>query len=120
MKTYNSKILTTRIETWATPGVPDVCAMDEAGQFHFIELKHLAGNRMNLRPAQVSWLTKHRAGSVWVLARQDVKRTATWKICLFGPDKAVDLALEKFDEVTPDYELTDPDQWPELLDKIFS
>lgn len=97
-----------------------MCLMDETGTFHFIELKHLAGNRMNLRPAQVSWITKHKAGSVWILARQDVKRTATWKICLFGPDKAVDLALEKFDDVTPDYELTDPKQWPELLEKIFS
>ena len=93
--------------------------MDETGTFHFIELKYLAGNRMNLRPAQVSWITRHRAGSVWILAKQDVKRTATQRVCLFNARKAVDLALEKFEDVEPDYELQSEEDWPELLKKIF-
>jgi len=96
-----------------------VCAMDEAGVFHFIELKYLAGNRMNIRPAQVSWITKHKAGSVWILAKQDVKRTATQRVRLYRSEKAVDLALEKFEDVEPDFELTSPDEWPELLKTIF-
>jgi hypothetical protein len=93
--------------------------MEPSGKFHFVELKHLPGNRMEIRPAQVSWLSRHRAGSVWILARQDIKRNATWRVCLFKAEQAVDLALEKFVEVKPYFEMTDPEQWQELVKKIF-
>lgn len=94
--------------------------MDESGQFHFIELKHLSGNRMTLRPAQVAWLDRHKKGSVWVLARQDIKRTATWQICLYKGSSAVDLALEKLSDVEPACQIDDPKDWPKLLEEIFS
>jgi len=93
--------------------------MEASGKFHFIELKHLAGNRMEIRPAQVSWLSRHRAGSVWILARQDIKRTAKWRVCLFRAEQAVDLALEKFDEVEPHFVIDDPEQWHDLVEQIF-
>jgi Holliday junction resolvase len=63
---------TTRIETWATPGVPDVDICDERGLFHKVELKVADGNKVELRPHQVAYLTRHQHASVWILVKKGV------------------------------------------------
>jgi hypothetical protein len=61
----------TRLETWAMPGVPDVVLCDEGGHFHFVELKATPSNSVELRPHQVSWLSRHKHASTWVLVSAD-------------------------------------------------
>ena len=88
------KLTATRLETWATPGVPDVLLCDESGGFHFIELKATKGNAVELRPHQVAWLSQHRHASVWVLTLKMI--TKNNPACLFlhhGRD-AMDLKMQ--------------------------
>ena len=69
LKTQSKKRnwLTTRIENWAGQGFPDVVLCDPAGFFHLVELKNLnSGNKVNLSPHHVSFLTRHSHASVWL------------------------------------------------------
>ncbi len=86
----------TRLETWATPGVPDVVIQDELGLFHFVELKHTGGKAIELSPHQVTWMDLHKNGSAWVLVRQSkAKQTDTVRV--YHASKAIDVRLEGTD-----------------------
>ena len=80
MEKSSRNLKSTRLETWAMPGVPDVLLCDEQGDFHFVELKATGGQAVELRPHQVSWMSTHAHASVWILVRkiktQDATRTA--------------------------------------------
>ena len=76
VKKSSRKISSTRLETWATPGIPDVLLCDEKGKFHFVELKATAGNAVDLRPHQVAWLSNHKNASVWVLVKKSSPQTS--------------------------------------------
>ena len=109
--------VTTRIETWATPGLPDVIACDEAGRFHLIELKATAGNAVDLRPHQVAWLTRHAMASVWVLVRKVATKTEPQKIYLYHGGDAMDLRMAGL-KVVPAYYSDGDFDWDIILGMI--
>jgi hypothetical protein len=84
----------TRLETWATPGIPDVLLLDEAGCFHLIELKFTDGNAVSLRPHQVSFLSTHKLGKVWLLVKQQRANQKGYRLYLYGGDSAVNVAMD--------------------------
>ena len=94
LKKSSRKIASTRLETWATPGIPDVLLCDENGKFHFVELKATSGNAVDLRPHQVAWLSTHKNASVWVLVKKLQTKNAPEQIFLFHGRDAMDLKLE--------------------------
>ena len=94
MEKSSRKLKSTRLETWAMPGVPDLAICDERGNFHFVELKATAGNSVDLRPHQVAWLSKHKHASVWVLVKKMPTKSDDQKLYLFHGSKSVDLKME--------------------------
>jgi len=117
-KSKTRKLNWTRIETWAMPGVPDVLLQDDLGNFHFIELKHTGSNAVDLRPHQVSWLSKYSHGSVWILIRQQRTNMDTPKLFLFKGEDAVKLKMEGLSKVTPTFQCDSPFDWDSVLDLI--
>lgn len=119
------KIEHTRLETWAMPGVPDVVLCDESGNFHFVELKASTTNAVDLRPHQVSWLSRHKHASTWVLVLRIADRGTRTKaptpesISLYPGSEAMDL---KFDglKVKPVYRSDGAVDWDRILDLIVS
>jgi Holliday junction resolvase len=109
---------TTRLETWATPGIPDVLICDERGAFHFVELKATAGNAVELRPHQVAWLVNHRRASVWVLVKKVPTKNAAQQVFLFHGDRAVDLKMEGLTAVEPAYHAEGHFDWQQIIDLI--
>ena len=100
------------------PGVPDVVLQDHKGRFHFVELKATGLNAVDLRPHQVSWLTKHGHGSVWILVKQETSKMPKPKLYLFGGKDAVDLKMEGLNAVESYAELESPFDWEEIIDLI--
>ena len=82
----------TRIENWVGQGIPDLLACDEVGGLHFIELKFCKANAVNLSPHQVSWLTRHRRSSSWVLVKQQARADVTATLRLYSASQAILLA----------------------------
>jgi len=108
---------TTRIETWAMPGIPDVLTCDDQGQFHFIELKATTGNVVDLRPHQVAWLTNYGHASVWVLVRKVATKLKPQKIYLYHGREAMDLKMDGL-SVPPLYYAEGDFDWEAILDLI--
>jgi len=71
MKQTGRKIETTRLESWAIPGIPDVLLFSESGVFSFMELKVTKGraNKINLSPHQCAWLSRHSSGPCFIIVR---------------------------------------------------
>jgi len=111
------KLTTTRIETWAMPGVPDVMVCDEDGRFHFIELKATASRVVDLRPHQVAWLSNHARASVWVAVQQLATKRDPKQFHLFHGSKAVELRFDGL-KVEPDYHSIWPPDWQKVWDLI--
>ena len=105
----------TRLETWATPGVPDVMACDEAGRFHLVELKHTGTAIVELRPHQVAFLTAHRRASVWLLVRRlhTHENRETSELFLYRGGQALDVRMNGL-HVEPALYWTYPFDWAEL------
>jgi hypothetical protein len=99
------------------PGIPDVLACDDAGRFHFIELKATSGNVVDLRPHQVAWLTTHGLASVWVLVRKLATKTQPQKIYLYHGRDAMDLKMEGL-KVDPLYYSEGDFDWNLIMDLI--
>ena len=99
MEKTGRNLKATRLETWAMPGVPDVVLQDDTGNFHFIELKHTGSNAVDLRPHQVSWLSKHSHGSVWILVRQQRTNMNEPKLFLFAGSDALKLPKKEAEAV---------------------
>jgi|TARA_R110000782_G_scaffold7051_3_gene23816 Holliday junction resolvase len=99
------------------PGVPDVVMCDESGRFHFVELKATAGNAVDLRPHQVSWLSRHARASVWVAVQKLQTVNEPKQFFLFHGSKAVDL---KFDglKVPADFHCNFPVPWEDVMQLI--
>ena len=74
MRTNLPKIHLQRIETGMTgAGVPDVNGGAKGKEF-WVELKEIhSGNKLTLRPMQISWLAKRAShgGQVFVMARKN-------------------------------------------------
>ena len=59
--------------------------------FHFIELKFVKANAVNLSPHQVAWLTRHKHSSSWVLVKKQNKSDTKAELYLYKADQAIDL-----------------------------
>ena len=113
-KKLNRKLLFTRLESWATLGVPDLLLADEQGKFGMVELKYTTGNTVSLRPHQVSWLTKHSNTSSWILVKQSKKSDDT--LFVFKASDALALKTGGLKSVNPVYSCKSPFDW----EKVFS
>ena len=106
------KIETTRLESWATPGVPDVLLCSESGSFSFVELKVVKrrASKVDLSPHQCAWITRHAHGSVFVIVREP-----SLAISIFPASAAVDLRMDKFSTISPLAVFEEPIQWDEFF-----
>ena len=109
------KLSLTRIENWVGAGIPDIVICDEPGSFHFVELKYCTGNRVELRPAQVAWLTKHQHGSCWILIKRQTKPTEPAECLLYPASAAVDLKMYGITKVEPLFRCEQPFAWDTLF-----
>ena len=101
----------TRIESWSSPGVPDVNGCAEFGEF-WIELKIIKNKRLLLSPHQVAWHIKRslHSGRAFILARE-AGRTPLF---LFSGEQAKDLVDLKVGEIPPIVEIPHPYDWARL------
>jgi hypothetical protein len=58
-----SEISFTRLESWASAGVPDLLCYNKNGKFFTIELKVTKGNKFIFSPHQISFHIKHPKNS---------------------------------------------------------
>ena len=98
----------TRIESWSSPGVPDVNCCASFGEF-WIELKVTKNNRVSLSPHQIAWhLTRSRhSGRSYILAREASRNP----IILFSGEQAKDLHDKKISEISPMVKIEHPYDW---------
>ena len=113
-------MILTRLETWAMPGVPDLLVCDEQGNFHMVELKFTKSNVVELRPHQVSFLSKHKHASVWVLIKKQAKNTDNPEIYLYHGRQAVDLRMEGLAQTEPVCKMEQPVDWEKIWGLITS
>jgi len=91
LKKSGRKIETTRLESWAIPGVPDVLLCSESGVFSFLELKIAKSGvgKLNLSPHQCSWLSRHTGGPCFIIVRD-----RSLDISVYSGSDAVDLRMD--------------------------
>jgi len=91
LKKSGRKIETTRLESWAIPGVPDVLLCSESGVFSFLELKIAKSGvgKLNLSPHQCSWLSRHTGGPCFIVVRD-----RSLDISVYSGSDAVDLRMD--------------------------
>ena len=96
LKTTSRKIELTRLESWATPGVPDVLCCSESGSFSFMELKVMHGKskKVALSPHQVAWQTANGHGNTFIVAR-----SSDLDIGVYMGSRSVDLRMDGLDAV---------------------
>jgi len=105
----------TRIESWSSPGVPDLNCRALFGEF-WIELKVTKNNRIKLSPHQIAWhLARSRVnGRSYILTREGGRDP----LVLFSGNQARSLKDNKVSEVAPIATIAWPYHWPDLLDAI--
>ena len=81
----------TRIENWASQGIPDLLICDETGKFHFVELKFVKANAVNLSPHQVAWHIRHKHSSCWTIIKKQNKPDSDPVLFLYHAEQAMDL-----------------------------
>ena len=104
-----------RVESWASPGVPDVNGCSDFGEF-WIELKVTKSNRVTLSPHQISWhLTRARySGRSYILTREAGRDP----LFLFSGSQAKDLADNKISQISPMVKIFHPYDWTKLMNTI--
>ena len=108
LKESGRRIETTRLESWALPGVPDVLLCSESGRFSFWELKaHKGKGKLDLSPHQVAWLSRHSEAPVFVIVRD-----GALAISVFAGRDAVDLRMGGVAAVEPLAVFVEPYDWP--------
>ena len=112
LKTTERKIETTRLESWAIPGVPDVLLCSESGVFSFLELKVTKGraDKLSLSPHQCSWLSRHSGGPCFIVVRDSSLAIRTYR----GSD-AVDLRMDGLAAVEALAVFEEPYDWEEFF-----
>tara|TARA_R110000824_G_scaffold78053_1_gene197132 strand:- start:118 stop:618 length:501 start_codon:yes stop_codon:yes gene_type:complete len=107
------RIETTRLESWAIPGVPDVLLCAESGRFSFLELKVLrdGATKLALSPHQCAWLSRHAGAPCFV-----VLRDRSLAISVFDGADAVDLRMDGFAAVAPLAVFEEPYAWEGFLE----
>ena len=112
LKKTGRKIETTRLESWALPGLPDVLLCTERGEFCWLELKAAKSisRKVDLSPHQVSWLTRHSHGPCFI-----VLRDSSLDISIFAASSAVDLRMDGASAVSPLGVFKEPYDWDEFF-----
>ena len=106
------RIETTRLESWALPGVPDVLLCNERGVFSFLELKVAKSNagKLNLSPHQCAWLSRHSSGPAFIVVRD-----GSLDIRVFPAASAVDLRMDGVAAVEAMAVFEEPYDWQEFF-----
>ena len=116
-KRSTRNLILTRIENWAGQGIPDLLICDELGLFHFVELKFVKANSVNLSPHQVAWLTRHKQGSAWILIKKQNNPTTTAELYLYKATQAIDLKMNGL-KTEPKEVWKAPFEWEKVWDLI--
>jgi len=118
--TADLDVLWTRIESWASPGVPDLFGVYQGHSF-WLELKVSrlkTVKYVDLSPQQILWQTLHcQAGAnVWNL----VEHPSSSAIKLFNGTRAIELGREKerTKELEPCWECPRKYDWKRMLSTI--
>lgn len=86
----------TRLESWASAGVPDILAYNKNGTFFTIELKVTNSKKLRFSPHQISFHMKH-PNHTFVLA----KLLGPCSIKLYEGTQVLGLVGKKHEEITP-------------------
>ena len=112
----------TRLESWSSPGVPDLHGILDGHAF-WLELKVHRLNSLNkiaLRPHQIAWQIRYSrySGNVWNLVGHPSSRT----INIFHGARAMELAEKrtKDDPLSPDWSSGIPYDWTGAINHILS
>ena len=112
----------TRLESWSSPGVPDLHGIKDGCAF-WLELKvHKLKSLKNiqLRPHQIAWQIRYSgySGNVWNLVSHPSSRT----INIFRGERAMELAgqTENDGPLTPDWSSRIPYDWAGLINHILA
>lgn len=108
-KKFRPDLKFTRLESWASQGVPDLVICSEKGVFYFVELKTTKGMAVKLSPHQVSWLTQHKHAPTYVFVH-----TKNAEIFVYKGSQAVDL-IHKGLLVKPVHHFPAPVNWSEIF-----
>ena len=102
------RIETTRLESWAIPGVPDVLLCSESGVFSFLELKVTKSRvgKIDLSPHQCAWLSRHASGPAFIVVRD-----RSLAISVYTAADAVDLRMDGLAAVSPLAVFEEPHDW---------
>ena len=115
-------VFCTRLESWSSPGVPDLHGILDGHAF-WLELKVHRLNSLNkiaLRPHQIAWQIRYSgySGNVWNLVSHPSSRT----INIFYGARAMDIATTtiKDDPLIPDWSSGSPYDWEGAINHILS
>ena len=118
--TADLDVLWTRIESWASPGVPDLFGVYKGHSF-WLELKISKLKKVkhiDLSPQQILWQTRHsQAGAnVWNL----VGHPASGSIKLFRGTRAIEIGRDetRTEDLVPCCEYDSPCEWSKVLETI--
>jgi len=106
-----------RIENWVSQGFPDVF-INADGLFHLLELKACKNNSVTIRPHQVSFHSRHKNASSWILVKyQRPADKRAYSLILYHGAQAVDVAMDGL-KTPPVFEMTHADDWSGLFDAM--
>jgi hypothetical protein len=108
LQSSGRSIETTRLESWAIPGVPDVLLMAECGGFSMLELKVVKRRtgKLLLSPHQCAWLSRHSRGNCFIVVRD-----RRLDIGVYRGSDAVDLRMDGFAAVQALAVFEEPYDW---------
>ena len=112
-KKYLPSARLTRLENWASLGVPDLVVCTELGKFYFVELKTTKGSAVRLSPHQVSWLTQHKHAPTYIFVH-----TKNADIFVYNGEQAIEL-VDRGLLLEPQFKFSNPVNWQEFLDLTF-
>jgi hypothetical protein len=113
LKKTTRRIETTRLESWATPGVPDVMLCAENGLFAFLELKVVHYRKIDLSPHQCAWLSRHSHSNCWIITRN-----SDLDISCYHGASVVDLRMGGIAAVPAVATFAEPYAWEEFFGLI--
>ena len=112
LKESKRRIATTRLESWAIPGVPDLLFCSETGVFSFLELKAQKSSvgKVDLSPHQCAWLSRHASGPCFIVVRD-----SSLDIRVYSGSDAVDLRMGGLAAVEALATFEEPYDWSEFF-----
>ena len=112
----------TRLESWSSPGVPDLHGILDGHAF-WLELKVHRLNSLNkiaLRPHQIAWQIRYSgySGNVWNLVDHPFSST----INIFHGSRAMEMTEKRMkdDPLSPDWSSGIPYDWGGVINYILS